>query len=1252
MTVRRAAVWTLGTVLGLLVLAIAVVLLAINTQSGTRRLVDLAESFTANALVVERVEGTIAGPLKLSSLRYRDATTGLEVTAGEVDIDLALWALANLRVHVRNARIANVAVRLGSPTDEPPTEEPSEPFTLEAPIDVVVDRFELRQFRLSDQENELLVLNAVDFVGSWLDTRVSVQTLDVKSPQGTVVFAGEVQDAETYVGEGKGHFHWKQDPYTYAGTIEALANDARATLQLGLTQPLKAHLEASLEQTDALPWSFHLTVPAFDPRESLLPESSFESLAVDLKGEGTTKNGVADGTVHVNGEPIAFDRLAFTQRESVLDLEARIHTGGGALTADAEVRTTAEPVAAKIKAEWSEVTVPERWAGQVLKTFGTLHFDGSSEQYQAQGRIRLGPPERLSNIEFDLEGTPERVQLEQLDIVQPDGRLAARGTVDLKPSLGWDLSANATNFDPGEYAAEWPGELNFALATLGTLPDGQPSASLELSDLRGTLRGRALAGRADLNLGPNKVVSGMADLRSGSSRVQLQAAPGEVMNATATINVPALDDWIPNTAGAVQGRFTALGNWPETKIAGEASANSLVFNDLRAASLQLDLDVATPTKPSGAVSLSIKDATAAGMQIDSMTADASGDAAAHTLKVSMLGSPLATELALEGSQSETSWRGSMNTLVLDIENAARLALQRPVQIDYSPERSRISEACFADGDIRLCLEGAIQADGSLDARYLLQDIPFALANAVAGANSGLSFDGTIGGEGKIARNAEGELSGSARLQSARGQIAREIAEGETADVLLRFDDLNVQANLEGERANAEISARLNESGALNGRLGVVGLDQPVSELNGSIEARLPSIAVVELFAPQLANVKGAVDLRATVRGRSDDPAINGELQLSELAADVPDVGLKLRNGTVTVTPRDTNAYALEGGIQSGEGSMAFAGVVRLDGVSTVAITGKQFLAADIPGARVLVEPDLAVEHTAERLNLKGKLTIPEAAINLQELPRGSGGGGAKISSDVVVVDAQTQEEAATQSLPIYADVTVVVGEKVELAGFGLAAQVRGQLAVQERPGVPTSGSGEVNVAGQYKAYGQDLTIREGRLLFANSPLDNPNLSLTAVRVVEDVTAGLRVTGSAKNPVLTVFSDPPMAQTEALSYLVAGKPLDQIRQSEGEGDALQTAARSLGTAAGGLLAKNVGKRLGIDEFGIKDNEMIGGAAFTVGQYLSPRLYLSYGVGLFEPGEVITLRYKLTNDLSLQAQSGTSESRAGVEYRMEK
>ena len=77
-----------------------------------------------------------------------------------------------------------------------------------------------------------------------------------------------------------------------------------------------------------------------------------------------------------------------------------------------------------------------------------------------------------------------------------------------------------------------------------------------------------------------------------------------------------------------------------------------------------------------------------------------------------------------------------------------------------------------------------------------------------------------------------------------------------------------------------------------------------------------------------------------------------------------------------------------------------------------------------------------------------------------------------------------------------------------------------------------------------------------------------------------------------------------------------------------------------------------RRLGVDEVGVKDDEMIGGAALTVGQYLSPRLYLSYGVGLFEPGEVVTLRYKLKKDFSVQAQAGPEDTRAGVEYRIER
>jgi translocation and assembly module TamB len=114
--------------------------------------------------------------------------------------------------------------------------------------------------------------------------------------------------------------------------------------------------------------------------------------------------------------------------------------------------------------------------------------------------------------------------------------------------------------------------------------------------------------------------------------------------------------------------------------------------------------------------------------------------------------------------------------------------------------------------------------------------------------------------------------------------------------------------------------------------------------------------------------------------------------------------------------------------------------------------------------------------------------------------------------------------------------------------------------------------------------------------------------------------------------------------------VTGKPLNEV--GSGEGDVVQSAARSLGGAAGNLLAKNLGKRLGIDEVGVQESEEIGGSAFTVGEYLSPRLFLSYGVGLFEPGQVVTLRYRISDRLSLEASQGTLNQRAGINYRVEK
>ena len=1242
----------LGAAAGLLIVILAIVGLAtwiVNTNAGTRWALHLTSNVLDDALQVRRVAGTLAGPLTLEELSYRDPKTSLAFSAKYIALDLGARDLLRAQLTVQDLDVRGVMVALGPPQEE----EPSKPFSLQPPIDMRLDRFQLADATVQRNGATLVQIDSASAAGAWTDAGVNVRQLDVRSPQGEIHFQAALSGDGVYVGQGAGRFRWQVGERSYAGTLQARAQDAAATLNVQLTSPLTAQLRANVEQSDSAPWNLTLEVPTFDPSDELMPGSSLRSLAASLQGAGDLTHATVDGSIVVNDEPVQLERVHAARRQDAIDLQALIKLAQGVVQANGTVRLADTPATAKFDVSWQDVVIPEQWAGQVLHSQGELHFNGGAESYAATGALRLGPPQRLADIRLDAKGSPQFVELERLDIAQAAGMLKATGRIDLQPAIAWRANAQARRFNPGEFAAAWQGRLNFDLQSDGRLSDAGPTANLKLDSLNGRLRGRTVSGRADLHLSPDKVLAGVMDVSSGSSRIRVQGERGDIMSASASIEIPALNDWLPNAGGALHGRVTAAGRWPQLQIGGRIRGSSLRVATARAETLALSFDISQPMDPRGEATFDATHLTANGFIVDTLRINAEGDAGRHTLQLDATGQPLATHLRLHGARTTQApgfgWTGTLDELVLGVKDAADLHLLRPVEIAYAQKAVRVSQACFADGDIRLCMEGNSEPDGALQARYSLKNVPLALANTFAPAAASLALSGTLDGEGNISRDVQGRLNGMADVRSARGQIARRLdPAAESQDVLLKYTDLRIAANLQGSDGTGSIAAQLNDTGRLQGDLALSGIGGATTGLRGKLNASLPSIGVVEVFVPQLANVRGALQLSANVSGSLDAPRIEGELNATGLATDVPALGLKLHDGRLQVTPRSDGEFALAGSVASGKGTLRFDGVAAKEGRVQMDIQGNQFLAADIPGAMVIVEPKMKFTRGAQQMSLQGDLHIPSAKIDLQKLPRTQ--STQNRSEDVVIIDAKTQEEAQQEAIPLQATLQVTLGDEVSLVGFGLEAKVAGQLQVREAPGAPTTGSGEVRVAGTYKAYGQDLNIRQGQLLFAGSPLDNPNLSIVAVREADAVIAGLRIQGSARNPQLTVFSEPPMAQSNALAYLVTGKPLSDV--GSGEGDLVQSAARSLGTAAGGLLAKNIGRRLGVDEVGIKDSEAIGGAALTVGQYLSPRLYLSYGVGLFEPGEVVTLRYKLSEQLSLEALNGPKDSRAGVEYRIEK
>jgi len=427
-------------------------------------------------------------------------------------------------------------------------------------------------------------------------------------------------------------------------------------------------------------------------------------------------------------------------------------------------------------------------------------------------------------------------------------------------------------------------------------------------------------------------------------------------------------------------------------------------------------------------------------------------------------------------------------------------------------------------------------------------------------------------------------------------------------------------------------------------------------LDGHVGIHVSNLRLLEIFTTEVVNPKGTMNGDFNLAGTVAQPAVSGQANLTDFSAEIPGLGLKLGQGRVTIGTTDAQHFRVDGTLHSGDGNVVLAGNVALgaDAQSVLTVKGSQFKAVDIPAAKVAISPDLAVRHDDKGLDITGSVTLDSADVNLDKLP---GAGATKASPDVVVVDEKQQEQAASQ-MPISATVTVKLGNKAHLVGMGLDGKLHGQLVVSERPGRATTGQGQIDVEGTYKAYGQNLQIDRGQLLFASTPIDNPGLNIRAIRklnpnatIDDGQQVGLNIAGTAQRPVLTVFSQPPMEQSDALAYLVTGKPLSQVKG--GEGNMVGAAAQALGSATGNLLAKSIGARLGVDDIGVSSNDALnGGSAFTVGKYLSPRLYISYGVGLFDPGQVITLRYHFNAHWNFEAQSATDFNRASLNYRIER
>jgi translocation and assembly module TamB len=258
------------------------------------------------------------------------------------------------------------------------------------------------------------------------------------------------------------------------------------------------------------------------------------------------------------------------------------------------------------------------------------------------------------------------------------------------------------------------------------------------------------------------------------------------------------------------------------------------------------------------------------------------------------------------------------------------------------------------------------------------------------------------------------------------------------------------------------------------------------------------------------------------------------------------------------------------------------------------------------------------------------------------------------SPDVIVVDQPQRGE-----LPISLDIQVKVslGENVLVKTAGLDTRLAGSMDLKIlglKPGEMTARGQVRTVGGTYSGYGLSLRIDHGQFVYSGGPVENPGLNILALRKADDlerlydVKVGLTVIGTLKNPIIRLYSQPAMRDEEILSYLLLGKPYDP---KQGNLSLLLAGAQGLLAGSSPGVIDKLKAQLGIDTVDIQTGGGdISRSMVTVGKYLNPQLYVSYGYSVFSAEQLLKIRYRISKHWEIETWRGNALG-ADLFYRIE-
>jgi translocation and assembly module TamB len=1237
----RVAIATAAVTAAVIVVTIVVLAWLSATTSGARWAFGRAPSWAR----AESIEGTLARGMTLRGVRI--SMDGLEIEAAVVRIEADWSRLHSRRIDVRRLSIEGLSV-VQSPARAPA--EPGPPAALpDVALSVGVRILDLRidGASLRDANGESFQIETLRFAGSVARDRVSVERLAVVSERLDAEMNGELRMKGDYPLAFA--LHWIARPEglpaiegegEVRGAVDSLEIQQRliaphpADVTLTLRDVRSAPIIDARVRTEAMPFRRWIdTAPegtlTADARITGRADSLHAELSGRLRAAGA---GVFDLRLEaaLSGDTARIARLDVSAPDGSLDATASAIVYGIAGTPHGTGRAT-----------WTRFAWPGQ-APSVESAGGSLRLAGSAAAWTADLDADLATElTGRGRWRASARGDSARALIESLKGDLLGGAVRASGEVRWTPDVAWDLSLRADSVDPGTRWEGWAGRLAAEIETAGHMGPRGPEGDARIVALRGSLRGRPIEGRGDVRLAGTDVRFSDLAIDWGAARLAARGEAGDAWSIEGSLDAPDLGLMWPGARGALSARASLAGPRARPRVTLRIEGDSLAHQASGVTRLELDADVDLSGAAPGTLTLVAQGLGADRTVVDRFDLTASGVPDAHEGTWRAARDADTLDARAEGAWSGTRWDAKLTRMDFRSVAAGSWRLERPVAILATGSHVELDTLELRFDRARLAASGAWDAEAGWRAGAELDAFPLARLKPWLPPNIALR------GETSARLDARGQGDGppvaTLLLRAGPGEFDYAVPAGART---ARFDEARADlvTGASGLRGTMSVSA----PGLLVADGGVTmtafGSSVPIERqpVAGRLQVEVPDLAPFAGFWPEADGVRGRVRIDLAMAGVAGRPEVTGEARLEDGAMDLREPGLELRDMTLVARADGGDSLALRGSARSGTGTATLTGridLARLDVLrANFAVRGERVEVMNRPEARLYASPDLRIAVNGLRMDVSGEVHVPKGDLVASRAVLRE---AAQLSPDVVIENRAGDVGAAQAQL--HTRVRVVLGDSLSLVAFGLNANPRGAILFSESPGREAIASGELTLGrGTYRAYGQDLAIERGRLLFAGGPVQNPGLDIRAARTARDGTvAGIEVRGTALSPVVTVFSEPAMPEERALAYIVLGRPLEEA--GSGDGRLVESAARSTGLKGGNLLARKVASRIGFDDAAIETKDgSIEEASLVLGTYLSPRVYVGYGVGLFKPANAFRIRYRLGARWAVEAEAADENS----------